>query len=372
MGNVWSETSKHYNLFKSFNRKDKEAYLYEKLQNGNVTCKLCPRNCNISHGNVGFCKVRKNIDGSLYAQSYGKATHMTIEKVETEAVFHFLPGSNILSLGNFGCNLDCDYCQNWMFSQFQYTSPDLIHDYTSEQIIDYAIKNNIKILSWTYNDPAVWFEFAFDTAKLAKEKGIISLFKSAHFLSEEAIKMLIEVMDVFAVSIKAIDKDYYKKFTKGWLDPVLNCAKIIYESGKHLEISNLVVTGLTNNDDNYQKMIDFVKYELDENIPLHFTRFHPDYKYTHVGRTPVEDVFRARELAIKNGLTNVYLGNVFENEGLNTFCKSCGQKLIQRYGLQSTILDSLDDNGYCRICGTNNQIILNLPSINNKKVKNIS
>lgn len=358
MSNVWSENAKKYNLHEKWRSTAKEAYLYEKLDNGQVRCHLCPRQCTISKDGVGFCKVRKNIDGTLYAQSYGKATHVAIEKIETEAVFHYKPGSNILSLGNVGCNLDCDYCQNWKYSQFQYTNPDVINTYTSDDVIKMALDNDIKILSWTYNDPSVWFEFVVDTARKAKEHGIISLFKSAYFLSDEAIETIIDVCDVFAVSIKAINHDYYKKFTKGWLDPVLNCAKKIYASGKHLEVSNLIVTGLTNNDEEYMRMINFMRNELDPSVPLHFTRFHPDYKYTHVEKTPLKDVRRARELAFRNGLKHVYVGNVFADESINTYCVKCGEKLVERFGLTSNVLDSLDKNGHCKKCGADNEIIL--------------
>jgi len=358
MSNQWNENVKKYNLHEEWNNTEKEAYLYEKQIDKKVQCKLCPRGCVILPGQVGYCKVRKNIDGTLFAQSYGKATHIAVEKVETEAVFHYKPGSNILSLGNFGCNLDCDYCQNWMYSQFQYTSPDMIHTYTSEQIIDTALKNNINILSWTYNDPSVWFEFVVDTARLAKRHGIISLFKSAYFLSEEAVKTIIEVADIFAVSIKAINYDYYKKFTKGWLDPVLNCAKLIYKSGKHLEISNLVVSGLTNNDVEYERMINFILRDLSPIVPLHFTRFHPDYKYTDTEKTPLEDVKRARELALSAGLKHVYVGNVFSDESINSYCINCGELLIERFGLNSNIQHSLDKNGYCQHCGTDNHFVL--------------
>lgn len=349
--NHFYEKAKKHNLHLQWKDKRKQAYLYKTLDGGKVQCGLCPRGCIIGNDSVGFCKVRKNIDGVLYAQSYGKATHVTTEKIETEAVFHYMPGSDILALGNFGCNLDCDYCQNWMYSQFQYTSPRHIHEYTPKQIIDTALANNIKILSWTYNDPAVWFEFVMDTAKEAKKYGLKNLFKSAFFLSRAAVEQLCEVIDVFAVSIKATDEAYYRKFTKGQLQPVLENTKLIHDKGIHYEISNLVVTGLSNNDESYNKMIDFVSNELSAEVPVHFTRFHPDYKYTHVEKTPVQDVARAREMAMKRGLKYVYIGNAFEGEGLNTYCPGCGELLIERYGLYTYIKESLAVDGGCKKCG---------------------
>lgn len=358
MANTWTKDVEQFRLYEKWQDKTKEAYLYDKNDDGSCTCRLCPRKCKITNGKTGFCKVRKNMDGTLYALSYGKATHVTIEKIETEATFHYKPGADILSLGNFGCNLDCKYCQNWKYSQFQYTSPADIREYTSEEIIDMALKNNIKILSWTYNDPAVWYEFVVDTARLAKKHGIVSLFKSAYYLSEEAVKELIDVCDVFAVSIKAMDEDYYHDFTMGTLGPVLNAAKMVYDSGKHLEISNLVVTDLTNNDESYMKMINFIKNELDEKIPLHFTRFHPDYKYTDVSKTPLEDVKQAVYLAKKEGLKHPYTGNVFSDETINSYCINCGALLVKRFGLNATIQSDLNEDGCCKKCGTQNDFVL--------------
>jgi pyruvate formate lyase activating enzyme len=356
MGVFYNEEVKKHNLYLEWSDTRKEAYLYDKLDNNSVKCRLCPRRCVINPDNVGFCKVRKNIGGVLYAQSYGKATHLTIEKIETEAVFNYSPGAKILSLGNFGCNLNCDYCQNWAYSQFEYTPPEFIHEYSSNQIIDYAVKENIAILSWTYNDPAVWFEFVVDTAKEAKKRGLKNLFKSAFFLTSEAVEILAGVIDVFAVSIKAMDEDYYKKFTKGWLKPVLENVKLIYGKGKYFEISNLVVTGITNNDESYLKMIDFVKNELSASIPLHFTRFHPDYKYMDHLKTPVEDVMRARQKALEAGLAYCYVGNTFNNGGLNTYCPNCKVLLIERYGLCTYIKETLSMNGTCNNCGSQTRI----------------
>lgn len=351
MSNEYSKDVQRFNLHKQWRDRTKEAYLYKKLDHNKVQCGLCPRGCIIKENNVGFCKVRKNIEGTLYAQSYGKATHVTVEKIETEALFHYSPGAKILSLGNFGCNLDCDYCQNWKYSQFQYTSPDHIHEYTSQDVIQMALDNNVDILSWTYNDPAVWFEFVMDTAREAKKHGIRSLFKSAFFLSKEAVEQLCEVIDVFAISIKAIDEKYYHKFTKGWLKPVLDNTKIVHSKGIHYEISNLVVTGLTNTTENYDKMIDFILEELSPDIPIHFTRFHPDYKYMNYEKTPMEDVVAARNRALKRGLRYAYIGNAFEGESLNSYCPECHEMLIERYGLHTFIKDSLDDFGVCTNCG---------------------
>lgn len=357
----WSEHACKFNLQDTWNETAKEAYLYDRLSADlKVRCKLCPRNCVIWPGEVGFCKVRKNIKGTLYTQNYEKAAHVAKEKIETEAIFHYEPGADILSLGTVGCNLHCSYCQNWSLSQAEYANPNMISQCTSEQIVNMALKNNIKILSWTYSEPAVWFEFVIDTARLARKHGLVSLFKSAYFLAEETIDMIIDAVDLFAVSLKAMDDQYYQKHTQGWIAPVLNCAKKIHQSGKHLEIENLVVTGLTDKEGEYIKMIDFVKNELDVRVPLHFSSFHPDYKYKHLPQADSGDLDRARALAIEKGLHHVYVGNVFESEGLHTYCSKCGTRLVERFGLNSRVLDTLDGAGRCVKCGENSNIKLKL------------
>lgn len=346
-------TAPQYKHYEKMTDKHKEAYLYDKMENNKVQCRLCPRKCQIQEGGIGFCKVRKNMEGVLYALSYEKAVQLTTEYIETEACFHFSPGEKILSLGNFGCNLDCLYCQNWEFSQFQYTPPESIHTYSSDEVIARAKAQGIKVLSWTYNDPVVWYEFVIDTAKKAREAGLLNLFKSAMYISEEALAELSKYIDIFCVSIKAMDPEYYTKFTKGSLPPVLNAAKFIFEKHPeiHLEISNLVVTDLTNNIESYDKMINFLLTELSPKVPIHFTRFHPDYKYTDKERTPLEDVALARKRAIEKGIMHAYVGNAFEHEGLNTYCLKCQHLLVERIGLKSKIV-GLKNRTQCASCGT--------------------
>lgn len=357
MSHVWTPETPKRNLHLAWNDTSKEAYLYEKQSGGRVRCLLCPRLCVIADGKTGFCKVRKNIGGTLYAQSYQKATHITIERIETEAVHHYNPGGKILSLGNFGCNLDCDYCQNWMYSQFEYASPEHIHNYTSRQVIDMALADGVRTLSWTYNDPAVWFEFVIDTARESKKYGLTNLFKSAFFLTSEAVDELIKVIDVFAISIKSMDEDYYKKFTKGWLPPVLENTRRVHRCGKHYEISNLVVTGLTNNVENYDRMINFILGDLSPETAIHFTRFHPDYKYMDSEKTPLADVMAARDRARAAGVKYPYVGNAFECDGLNTYCPQCGELLIRRYGLNTYVKPSLSDDGVCAKCGCRTPVV---------------
>lgn len=328
-----------------------EALFYRKLSGKvSVQCGLCPRRCGIEDGKMGYCGVRKNISGILYAISYGKAAHMSEEVIETEAVFNFEPGTKILSLGNIGCNLSCVYCQNWTFSQIQHADEDTIFDYTPEQVVQEALEKNIKILSWTYNDPVVWIEFVIDTARLARKHGLLNLFKSAMFINPEPLEALMDVMDIFTASIKSVNPDYHKTFTKAWPQPILDAVKQIYKARRHhLEVSNLVVTGASDKDKDFEEFIQWFKANLDVKIPAHFVCFHPAFQYTGVEKTPVSTVERARQLALKAGFEYPYIGNVFMHEGVNTYCKSCKELLVERMGLNATKV-GLEANGKGYTC----------------------
>ncbi|MDP8230600.1 MAG: AmmeMemoRadiSam system radical SAM enzyme [Candidatus Gorgyraea atricola] len=338
---------------------DHEAMLYKKLSDDRVQCSLCPRRCVIAEGERGFCKVRENKKGTLYAISYGKAVHIAEELMETEAVFHFEPGSRILSLGNVGCNLSCLYCQNWRFSQIEHLDENVIFDYTPEQVVKTALEKGIKVLSWTYNDPVIWFEFVMDTARLAKKHGIINLFKSAMFINPEALEQLMDVIDIFSISVKSLNSEFYKEFTGGWIDPVLKAVKQVFDAGRHhIEISNLVVTGANDSEKDYLQFINWVKKDLSADIPIHFVRFHPNYKYTHVARPSIDTLEKAERLAKASGIKHCYLGNVFMHEGANTYCSHCSNLLVERRGLNADAVGlKASNSGYiCSKCKSSTPI----------------
>jgi pyruvate formate lyase activating enzyme len=274
----------------------------------------------------------------------------TEETIETEAVFHFAPGARILSMGNIGCMMNCDYCHNWQTSQARYVDDGVVWHYTPEQVVEECLARNIKVISWTYNDPVVWQEFVTDTARLAKQAGLVNLYKSAFYISERAIDELIEVIDIFSISLKSMDPVFYKRVTKGQLPPVLDGIRQVYRSGKHLELSMLLVTDANDTRGEPQKVARWMLDELDDEVPLHYVRFHPDYKYTHVTRTPVDRLHAARESALEMGMKYVYLGNVYDNPAVNTYCPACGAVVIERYGLRA-VMCGLDDSARCSGCG---------------------
>jgi pyruvate formate lyase activating enzyme len=328
-----------------------EARLWSARPDGTVQCHLSPRNCVIKEGRAGFCRVRVNRGGQLQTLNYGKSVAMTEESIETEAVYHFAPGSRILSMGNIGCMMNCDYCHNWKTSQAVQVTDGSVHKYTPEQVVESAIERGINVISWTYNDPVVWHEFVLDTAALAREHGIINLYKSAFFISLEGATELADVIDIFSLSLKSMDPKFYRRLTKGRLEPVLEATKYVYERGRHVEVSNLVVTDANDSAEDARKVADWVVGELSPEVPLHFVRFHPDYKYTHVGRTPIDRLERAREVALEAGIRFCYLGNVYDHPATHSYCFSCGETVVERYGVMARPV-GLDEQSKCVACGT--------------------
>jgi pyruvate formate lyase activating enzyme len=333
------------------------ARLEERLSDGVVRCNLSPRRCTLKPGQKGFCNVRANRDGRLVTLNYGKGLRPTEEVIETEAVFHYAPSEAILSLGNIGCMLNCDYCQNWKTSQVKWIDNNDVVQHTPEQIVQKALDHNIRVLSWTYNDPVVWQEFVLETAALAKSAGIKNLYKSAFYITPEAVDELLEVIDIFSLSIKSINADYYRKLTKGRLEPVLEATRQVYASGKHLEISTLMVTDLSDSEKDAREIAGFILNDLGPEVPLHFVRFHPDYKLIDTVRTPIDRLTRARKVALDMGVHNVYLGNVYDQEASSSYCRSCNAILVHRFGL-STRVTGLGPTGKCVACGEQSTITL--------------
>lgn len=338
------------------------ASLWKALPNGRVECHLSPRKCHIPEGGLGFCGVRYNRNGELLTLNYGKSVPMTEERIESEAVYHYAPGAPILSLGNIGCMLKCDFCQNWQTSQARLVREQDVVRYTPEQVVDYAVRHGIGILSWTYNDPVVWQEFVMDTARLARQAGLRNLYKSAFSIGPEAIDELLEVMDIFSISLKSLDADFYRKFTRSELQPVLEGIKQVYRArqggrGPHLEVSNLCITGRNDNLEQARRVCDWMLDNLDDEIPLHYVRFHPDYLYTQVARTDVNFLEQARRQALDAGVKFVYLGNTCNTLSVDTYCPQCRKVAVRRSGEGITL--HLDGNR-CGHCGHDLPIV-NLP-----------
>lgn len=335
------------------------------LSETRVECTLCPRHCQPRNGQMGYCGVRGAVDGELHTFNFGLALAATEEVIETEAINHFSPGVRILSMGNVGCMMTCSFCQNWETSQVKHLDQKQVRDYTPQQLVDICLDNGIGVLSWTYNDPVVWHEFVVETSTLAQKHGIKTLYKSAFYIEEAPVAELIECIDIFSISLKSLSETFYQKVTKAKLQPVLDRIVQVAKSGRHLEISQLVIPELNDADEDIKRTIEWVLEHVGPQVPLHFVAFHPAYKYTKVERTPLESLVRAREMAWSMGMKHVFLGNTHKSDLNNTTCSNCGEIQVRRYGLNAQPMNMTAD-GCCIKCGEKS-IVTNPMSVLSEK-----
>lgn len=328
----------------------KEAFFYTHY-NEDIKCSLCPHECVIGEGKFGICRVRKNENGKLIAVTYGKVCSLNFDPIEKKPLYHFFPGKIIFSVGGIGCNLRCKFCQNYEISQ---KGPQEFFALTAakpEEIIKLALKHEDNIgIAYTYNEPTVWFEFMIDIAVLAKEKGLKNVMVTNGFINPEPLSKLIALIDAFNVDLKAFNEDFYKKQTSSQLKPVLKNLKTIRKSGRHLEITNLVITNQNDNKSEFKNMVSWIANELGPDTVLHISKYHPVYRMTEPS-TSEKTMFNFYDIASKK-LNYVYLGNQRSEKGQNTYCKKCKQMLIERTGY-STQIHGLDDHGKCKYCNTN-------------------
>lgn len=321
-----------------------EAQYYETLSQGRVQCFLCPNYCVLSPGQFGICKARKNINGKLYSMIYGEVASIHVDPIEKKPFFHFLPGSNAFSVGTTGCNMRCVFCQNWEISQ---AFPDDVptQPATPEQLVEKALESGAQTIAFTYNEPVIAYEYVLDTAKLAKPKGLKIVMVSNGYIDEEPLKELLPYLDAYKVDLKAFDEKFYRKLTGGHLEAVLNSLKVIKQSGTWLEIVTLLIPGENDGDEEIRALAHWIKENLGDSVPLHFSRFFPQFKLQNLPPTPPETLIRARKIAMEEGLKFVYTGNVAYPEGETTYCPQSGETAIERQGY-FIIRDNLKD-GVC-------------------------
>ncbi|MCF6179400.1 MAG: AmmeMemoRadiSam system radical SAM enzyme [Geopsychrobacter sp.] len=328
----------------------KEALLYEKLGDNRVRCQLCPYNCVISAGQTGYCGVRKNIEGRLFALTYGKVISIAVDPIEKKPLHHFYPGASALSIGTFGCNLRCQHCQNWQISHQDATVEDEhLQDLPSEQVIAMARRRDCEVIAYTYNEPSIWFEYLLDTARLAKQAGIFNVMVTAGMINPTALKSLLNYVDVYRLDIKGFSEELYQRLTgRKLLAQVLENARIAFKAGAHLEIVTNIIPNWNDSQAQLDGLSRWIVHNLGPDIPWHVTRYHPAYKLTEPA-TPVETLNRAREIGFKNGLRYIYVGNVPGHPGQNTLCPGCGKTLIDRTGF--VIGNNHILKGCCEFCG---------------------
>jgi len=322
---------------------------FEKIDNGKIKCLLCRHHCVLKEEQIGICGINKNENGKLVNLVYGHPSAINIDPVEKKPLFHFLPGSAVLSFGTVGCNFKCPFCQNWRISQNHNVDTSIY--VSSEKMVDLAIENNCESIAYTYNEPSVFYPYARDVGILAKEKGIKNIFVTDGYESIYEIEDMKNWVDACNVDLKSFNKEYYKKILKGDLDYVLDTIKRLHENGIWQEITTLIVPGDNDSEEELTKIAQFIA-SVGVEIPWHISRFHPDYKDTDKIPTPIETMIKAYEIGIKAGLKYVYLGNVAAP--VITFCPNCGEELIVRsiYRVEKNIL-KIDNEGkaHCPKCG---------------------
>jgi pyruvate formate lyase activating enzyme len=324
----------------------KEATYYTSTPRG-IKCKLCPQNCNIEEGELGDCKTRLSHKGKLYSVVYGNPCAIHVDPIEKKPLYHFLPKSLAYSIATAGCNLACLNCQNWTISQ---KSPYETRNYDlmPEKVVEEAIRYQSQSIAYTYSEPIVFYEYVYDTAKIARLKGVKNIFISAGYIHEQPLREIARYLDGANIDLKSLSDETYEMLNAGTLEPVLNTLKILKEEGVWLEITNLVVPSWTDDLDMIRKMCDWLYNNGFEFTPLHFSRFHPDFKLTNLPPTPGETLYKARELAVEAGLKYVYIGNLPGSGGQDTACPNCHKIVIKRSGY--SIREKNLKDGKCGFC----------------------
>ncbi len=328
----------------------KKARFYEKLDAEKVKCNLCNHHCVIKPGKRGICGVRENQDGTLFSLVYGRLVSENIDPIEKKPLFHMLPGSTSYSISTVGCNFRCLHCQNYQISQYPHLHKgDIVgEERTPEDVVNGAILAGCKSISYTYVEPTIFYEFAYDCAKLAKQKGIKNVFVSNGYMAPEVTKELAEVLDGINIDIKAFTDKFYKEVCKARLQPVLDNVKLMHELGVWVETTTLIIPGWNDSEGELRDIAQFI-HSVDPSIPWHVTAFYPTYKMTDKPPTPVSILRRAREIGLEAGLRFVYEGNVPGEGGESTYCPRCKEQLIERFGF--SIRKNNMKDGKCPKCG---------------------
>lgn len=325
------------------------ALYQEALSDNIVRCHVCPHNCIVHEGKYGICHTRVNHHGKLYSLAYGNPCSISIDPIEKKPLFHFFPGSGIYSIATTGCNFRCLNCQNWQISQ---SSPqDMDHyDLMPEEAVLQALKHNINSIAFTYTEPTVFYEYVLDTAKIAHEKGLKTVFISNGYINEESLLGLCPYLDAANIDLKCFDDAVYHNLTGGRLNPVLETLKTLKDQGVWLEITNLLIPQYTDNLKLIQAMCDWLAGNGFADTPLHFSRFFPAFKLEHLPPASESILIQAKEIAEKAGMKYVYVGNRPDLHEENTYCPNCRQLLVERSGY--VVKKNLIHNGLCDFCGT--------------------
>ncbi|MFO8053335.1 MAG: AmmeMemoRadiSam system radical SAM enzyme [Candidatus Omnitrophota bacterium] len=335
------------NFSLSQNHSKKEALFWKKLENNKVQCRLCPKKCILSPGERGFCRARKNIEGKLYSLTYGKPVALHVDPIEKKPLYHVYPATKSFSLATAGCNLRCKFCQNWEISQLDPNKVDVRY-FSPKEIVNSAQENNCPTIAFTYTEPTIFYEYMIDIAKEAAKEDIESVMHSAGQIKEKPLRKLAKHLTAANIDLKAFNQDFYRSYTQGDLETVLNSLKILKQEGVWVEITNLLIPGANDGEKDLRKLCRWVVKNLGPNTPIHFSRFYPMYKLTNLSPTPLSSLMRAERIAKEEGLHFIYIGNVPKQVGENSYCPNCKKLLIKRTGYH--ILENKIEKGRCPYC----------------------
>lgn len=340
----------------------KEAKYQEPLKDGKIICGLCPHNCKISDSKEGMCRARINKNGKLFTKNYGIISSAGMDPVEKKPLYHFLPKGWAYSIGTFGCNLKCRFCQNWKISQSsvseEFKDTDLVQTgykiKTPEEVVSDAADVNSDCIAFTYNEPTIWYEFVYDTALLAKKQGLKTVLVTNGYINEKPLEELLKYIDACALDIKGFTERFYNIWTGGKLNPVLQRARQIYKSGCHIEIVFLAIPGINDDKESTERMFEWIRQNLSTETPIHINAYHPDYKMTaEKYKLPCSNtLISIANEARKKGLSHVYIGNVkkISTEYTDTRCPICGNVWIRRDRYDTQIMKTKDPDRKKMIC----------------------
>ena len=325
------------------------ALLYDELDDNLVNCFLCAHRCHIREGSRGICRVRENRDGKLYTLVYGNLISRNVDPIEKKPLYHFLPGTKAYSIATPGCNFRCSWCQNWQISQMpRIMEMPQTKRFMPEGVIESAKKSGSTSIAYTYSEPTIFFEYAYDIGKMAHELGMKNVFVTNGFMTNEMLEMIHPYLDAANVDIKAFKDETYRTLMGGRLEPVLESCRKMKELGIWLEVTTLIVPGVNDDKKELEDLAKFIFKDLGPETPWHLSRFYPQYKMTDRGPTDTSLLYKTKEDGEKIGLKYIYVGNVYN--GNNTKCGNCGQTLIYRNGYQTKV-SGLDERGHCSKCG---------------------
>ncbi len=332
----------------------KEGVLFEPLTDRKARCHVCSHRCTIKEGKIGICGTRKNIGGKIYTLIYNTVSSEAVDPIEKKPLYHFLPGTLSYSLGTIGCNFRCMHCQNWNISQVALEEA-YTREITPQEAVDRALEAGCRSISWTYNEPAIWHEYTYDSAVLAKKVGLKTIYVTNGYITPEALRRIAPYLDAFRVDIKSFSDDFYKKICGARLAPVLESTRLAKELGMHVETITLIIPTKNDSKEEITQIAGWVRDNLGVDTPMHFTAFHPMYKMSDINATPAGTLEMAHDIAKEEGMRFVYTGNVPGHRYENTYCPKCNALLIDRMGFRVDAIMIKD--GKCPECGEKIQIV---------------